>query len=114
MAIGKICLLLGMSFNTDQAVITETVYHLLQGWVISIDINDTEALQQAFSCFMAEFETSDRSVALTHAISIIRPKMLHAFEKAVQQAAQQLLKENTRRPNKKTRYNRANLYNRVI
>jgi hypothetical protein len=114
MAIGKICLLFGISFNTDQAVITEIVYHLLQGWVISIDISDSESLQQAFSCFVAEFEISDRSVALANAIETMRPKMLHAFEKAVQQAAQQLLKENTRRPKERTRYNRVNLYNRVI
>ncbi|TID23000.1 hypothetical protein E6O75_ATG02174 [Venturia nashicola] len=106
MAIGKICLLFGISFHSDQAVITELIFHILQGWAIAIDIEDTEALEQAFGTFIGQLEASDCSVVLASAISIMRPKMREAFYKAIQQAAQELLKENSTRPNQRRRAHR--------
>ncbi|TLD35820.1 hypothetical protein E2P81_ATG02123 [Venturia nashicola] len=113
MAIGKICLLFGISFHSDQAVITELIFHILQGWAIAIDIEDTEALEQAFSTFIGQLEASDCSVVLASAISIMRPKMREAFYKAIQQAAQELLKENSTRPNQRRRAHRRGIYSRL-
>lgn len=112
MAIGKICLLFGISFHSDQAVITEVIFHILQGWAINIDVEDSEAMEQAFSTFIGQLEASDCSIILAAAISIMRPKLREAFYKAVQQAAQELLKENSKRVDRRRRYNRRGLYSR--
>ncbi|QDS68821.1 hypothetical protein FKW77_006412 [Venturia effusa] len=113
MAIGNLCLLFGISFHSDQAVITEMVFHILQGWAIKIDIEDEEARQQAFSCFIGQLEKNDCSIGLSSAISILRPKMRDAFERGVQQAAQALLKDKASRPDQRKRRNRRALDCRV-
>lgn len=63
MALGKICLLFGISFDSDQAVITEMIDHLLQGWAVKVDIEDRESCQQAFDTFIGQLDTSDYSIA---------------------------------------------------
>lgn len=113
MAIGKLCLLFGVSFHSDQAVITELIFHILQGWAIQIDISDEETQQQAFSSFVGQLENSDCSIVLASAISIMRPKLRDAFERGVQQAVQALLKDRVPRLSQRKRDNRKHLDSRV-
>lgn len=113
MAIGNLCLLFRISFHSDQAVITEMIFHILQGWAIKIDISDEEARQQAFSSWIGQLEKNDCSIELARAISIMRPKLRDAFERGVQQAAQALLKDKPSRSNKKKRHDQALLFART-
>lgn len=93
-AIAKICLLFGYSFRTDRVVITETVFHLIQGWALQVDVEDWETQEQACHAFIGQMEVSEyRAMVLETAA--LGPKLREAFKRGVQQGVQALLKEKS-------------------
>lgn len=114
-AIGKICPFFGFSFQTDQAVITEIVYHLLQGWAVKIDVEDWVSQERACLAFVEQMQTSNKKEdgTIILATAVWGPKLRDAFHRGVQQAAQALLKEKSNRPNKTKRFNRRAIYDRT-
>jgi hypothetical protein len=105
-AIAEVLLKLGFTVASGPAMITEGIYHLLQGWAVTIPLEDPNCLPRAFRGFRAYFLSfSDSPMSLS---TLSQPTLVEnisiAFEKGVEKAATALLNDLPRsRPVKRSR-----------
>jgi hypothetical protein len=111
-AIAKIILLFGYSPESEEAAITDMIFHLLQGWAVKVPMDDDESLLQAFGGFLVVFTAAIGGITL--AVAILEQKLRRAFDNGVHQAAQAMVKDSMNRPNGRNRRNISKFFVRNV
>jgi hypothetical protein len=110
--VAKVMLLFGFSSASQGGMISDCVYHILQGWAVKIPQDDSDSIQQSFRAFYLEF--TDIPID-PQAVSRLAGEhnLRDAFEKGVARAATALLKDATVLSRTKTKRHNPHVRRRI-